>query len=91
MKPVGSSAEVPYEARIITATNRKLADEVTAGRFREDLFHRLNVIAVEVPPLRQRRDDIARLAEFFLGRFREELERPGLYFEPETRRRVLES
>ena len=84
VKPVGSSAEVPFEARIVTATNRKLAEEVKAGRFREDLFHRLNVITVEVPPLRERRSDIPHLAEFFLGRFREELGRPGLYFEPQT-------
>ncbi len=84
VKPVGSTAEVPFEARIVTATNRKLAEEVRAGRFREDLFHRLNVIAVEVPPLRDRREDIARLAQFFLARFREELGRPGLYFAPET-------
>ncbi len=84
VKPVGSSVEIPFEARIVTATNRKLAEEVRAGRFREDLFHRLNVITVEVPPLRERREDVARLAEFFLGRFREELGRPGLFFEPET-------
>jgi two-component system response regulator PilR (NtrC family) len=84
VKPVGSSSEVPFEARIIAATNRKLADEVKAGRFREDLFYRLNVIAIEVPPLRERRADIAHLAEFFLSRFRAELGRPGLRLEEET-------
>ncbi len=84
VKPVGSSAEVPFEARIVTATNRNLVEEVKAGRFREDLFHRLNVIAVEVPPLRERREDIPQLAEFFLGRLREELERPALRFHPDT-------
>ena len=78
VKPVGSTAEVPFEARIVAATNRKLVEEVRAGRFREDLFHRLNVITVEVPPLRDRREDIPALAEFFLSRFREELGRPGL-------------
>jgi two-component system response regulator PilR (NtrC family) len=83
VKPVGSSAEVPFEARIVTATNRKLADEVKAGRFREDLYHRLNVISIEVPPLRERRGDIPQLAEFFLARFREELGRPALTFTPE--------
>ena len=84
VKPVGSTSEIPFEARIVTATNRKLAEEVKAGRFREDLFHRLNVIAVEIPPLRERRGDIPHLAEFFLGHFREELGRPGLHFDPQT-------
>jgi two-component system response regulator PilR (NtrC family) len=84
VKPVGASTEVPFDARIVAATNRKLAEEVRAGRFREDLYHRLNVIAVEVPPLRERREDIRPLAQFFLSRFREELDRPALYFAPET-------
>jgi two-component system response regulator PilR (NtrC family) len=84
VKPVGSSNEVPFDARIVTATNRNLGEEVKAGKFREDLFHRLNVIAVEVPPLRSRQEDIPKLAEFFLARFRDELGRPGLHFEPET-------
>ncbi len=84
VKPVGASTEVAFDARIVAATNRKLAEEVRAGRFREDLYHRLNVIAVEVPPLRERRGDIRPLAQFFLSRFKEELDRPGLYFAPET-------
>ncbi len=83
VKPVGSTSEIPFEARIVAATNRKLAEEVRAGRFREDLFHRLNVITVEVPPLRERREDIPALAEFFLSRFREELARPGLRLMPD--------
>lgn len=84
VKPVGSSRELPFEARILAATNRNLADEVQAGRFREDLLFRLNVISVEVPPLRARPDDIPRLADFFLRRMADELGRPGLMFLPET-------
>ncbi len=84
VKPVGSSREVPFEARIVAATNRTLEDEVKAGRFREDLLFRLNIIPIEVPPLRQRPEDITVLATYFLARVAEELGRPGLSFAPET-------
>jgi len=86
VKPVGSSAEVPYSARVVAATNKQLDAEVQAGRFREDLFYRLNVITIDLPPLRDRREDIAGLAESFLVRMREELERPALRFSPEALR-----
>jgi two-component system, NtrC family, response regulator PilR len=84
VKPVGSSREVPFEARIVAATNRRLDDEVKAGRFREDLLFRLNVINIELPPLRARREDIRTLAQYFLGRVAEELGRPGLHFTEDT-------
>jgi two-component system, NtrC family, response regulator PilR len=80
VKPVGSSREVPFEARILAATNRRLDEEVKAGRFREDLFFRLNVINLELPPLRARREDIRPLSEYFLSRVSEDLGRPGLRF-----------
>ncbi len=84
VKPVGSSREVPFEARVLAATNRRLDEEVKAGRFREDLFFRLNVINIELPPLRARREDIRPLASFFLARFADELGRPGLRFTEEA-------
>jgi two-component system response regulator PilR (NtrC family) len=84
VRPVGSSSEVPFEARILAATNRRLEDEVRAGRFREDLFFRLNVIAIELPPLRDRRSEIRPLAGFFLQRVAADIGRPGLTFAPET-------
>ena len=84
VKPVGSSREVPFEARVLAATNRKMDEEVKAGRFREDLLFRLNVINIELPPLRSRREDIRMLATYFLGRVAEELGRPGLHFTEET-------
>jgi DNA-binding NtrC family response regulator len=64
--------------RIICATNRALADEVREGRFREDLFFRINVFPVTVPPLRARREDIDALADFFLQKFARELKKPSL-------------
>jgi len=86
VKPVGSASEVPFDARVVVATNRRLEVDVKAGRFREDLFYRLNVITIDLPPLRARPKDIPQLAEAFLARMREELERPSLRFGPETLR-----
>src|SRR5713226_9436346 len=84
VKPVGSSSEVPFQARVLAATNRHLESEVKAGRFREDLYYRLNVITIELPPLRKRREDIPALANFFLEQMKEELGKPGLKFSPGT-------
>lgn len=68
-EPVGSSKTVKVDVRIIAATNRTLEDEVKAGRFRADLFYRLNVLPLSNPPLRERKEDIPQLAMFFLSRF----------------------
>ncbi|HEY0006110.1 MAG TPA: sigma-54 dependent transcriptional regulator [Pyrinomonadaceae bacterium] len=64
--PLGSSAAVSFDARIICATNRDLEKEVAEGRFREDLFYRLNVIEIHLPPLRERREDIPLLVRHFI-------------------------
>ena len=66
---LGGTRRVPTDFRLVAATNRNLADEIKAGRFREDLYYRINVIEVTVPPLRERREDIPLLAAFFLERF----------------------
>lgn len=80
VKPVGGVEDIEIDARIVAATNRDLQAEVKAGRFREDLFYRLNVIQVKVPPLRERREDILVLAEYFLRKFAQEHGRPALAF-----------
>jgi DNA-binding NtrC family response regulator len=69
---VGGTKPIPVDVRIIAATNRDLDGDIKAGRFREDLYYRLNVVPVILPPLRERKEDIAELANFFLQRFAKE-------------------
>src|SRR5688572_3054794 len=66
---VGGQRPVKVDVRVLSATSRNLADEIGAGRFREDLFYRLNVVPVRIPPLRERREDIPELVNHFLARF----------------------
>ncbi|MFU8892535.1 MAG: sigma-54-dependent transcriptional regulator [Luteolibacter sp.] len=73
---VGSNQPIKVDVRLITATNQHLRDLVDAGKFREDLFFRLNVVRIEMPPLRERREDILLLASSFLKEFAEENGRP---------------
>jgi formate hydrogenlyase transcriptional activator len=68
-EPVGSNRSIRVDVRIIAATNRNLQDSINAGTFRSDLYYRLNVFPLEVPPLRERHSDISQLATFFLDRF----------------------
>jgi two-component system response regulator PilR (NtrC family) len=68
VRSIGAANEVPVDVRVLAATNRNVEDDVRAGRFRQDLYYRLNVIRVEVPPLRERREDVRPLAEHFLAR-----------------------
>lgn len=75
---VGGAQTLKADARVIAATNRDLERMVAEGAFREDLFYRLNVFPIRLPPLRERREDIAPLTAFFLEKFGRELGRPGL-------------
>src|ERR1700724_2926918 len=69
---VGESRTIHVDTRVIAATNQLLEDEIEAGRFRDDLYYRLNVVPIRLPPLRERREDIKDLALFFLNRYSEE-------------------
>ncbi len=87
-EPVGSSQTRKVDVRVIAATNRDLKAEISAGRFREDLYYRLSVFPVHVPPLRQRSDDIGILAEAFLRNFCQRAGRGLLDLTPEGIRRL---
>jgi two-component system, NtrC family, response regulator AtoC len=78
VRPVGGDEEQPFDARIIAATNRDLEGEVEEHRFREDLFYRINVVRIHVPPLRTRAGDILLLAQHFLERYAAQSRRPVL-------------
>jgi two-component system response regulator PilR (NtrC family) len=90
VRRVGGNADLAVSARIVAATNRELTEEVAAGRFREDLYYRLNVIQIRVPPLRARREDIPLFLAHFLARFSVEAGRGEIRLSPEAERRLLE-
>ncbi|MBF0427396.1 MAG: sigma-54-dependent Fis family transcriptional regulator [Magnetococcales bacterium] len=82
--PVGGRSAIPLDVRVIASTNRDLKSWAQSGKFREDLYYRLNVFPVKLPPLRQRPNDIGLLAEHFRKRFVEELGRNAIYFSKEA-------
>jgi transcriptional regulator with GAF, ATPase, and Fis domain len=84
--PVGSTRSVDVDVRVVAATNKDLAEEVKAGRFREDLFYRLQVVPVSLPALREREGDVELLAQHFITRHADELNRPGIAFSEEALR-----
>ena len=83
---VGGRQPIPIDARIITATNADLKKGMADGTFREDLFYRLAVVKIALPPLRDREDDIRLLAQFFLQRFADQAGKAGLAFDQEAMR-----
>jgi Nif-specific regulatory protein len=87
---VGGSQAIPVDTRVLAATNRQLAEAVRAGKFRQDLYYRLTVVTIDLPPLRERRDDVVPLAEFFLGQFGRDAGRPRLKLGAEAKRRLKE-
>jgi len=86
---VGGEEVIPIDVRVITATNRDLVREIAAGRFREDLYYRLNVVTLQVPPLRERKEDIPLLAVHFLKEFAEKNRKEIKGFTPRALDRML--
>ena len=89
VRPVGSDKEFPYDARVITASNRDLETEVAERRFREDLFYRINVLRIEVPPLRVRGNDVLLLAQYFLGQFSQQTAKSVIGLSPPVAEKLL--
>ncbi|MGC1273427.1 MAG: sigma-54-dependent Fis family transcriptional regulator, partial [Planctomycetaceae bacterium] len=85
---VGGSRSIPVDVRIVAATNTNLRELVRQNKFREDLYYRLSVVTQQMPPLRERPEDILPLAEHFLKHFSIQARRPGLTLSPEARRRL---
>ena len=90
IKRVGSTREVELDIRIIAATNENLSEAVEEGSFREDLYHRLNEFSIEVPPLRERKEDVLLFADYFLATANSELDKNVLEFADETKHVLLE-
>jgi DNA-binding NtrC family response regulator len=84
IRPDGAEREIPLNLRFLFATNADLASAVAAGRFRADLYHRVNVMRIEMPPLRERSEDIVELAALFMRQFATTLGMPGLALDEET-------
>jgi DNA-binding NtrC family response regulator len=90
LERVGSSRTLKVDVRVLSATNAELSTEVAAGRFRADLLYRLNAIEIHLPPLRERREDIAPLASFFLSNYSTKYRKQVAAFEPSAMRAILE-
>jgi DNA-binding NtrC family response regulator len=89
VRPVGAERDVPVDVRIIAATNRDLESAMEAGSFRPDLFYRINVIQIEVPPLRSRGADVLLLAQHFLEAFAAKMNKPVTGFQAAVAQRLM--
>lgn len=89
VKPVGGLEEIPVDVRILSATHKELEEEVQAGRFRQDLYYRLNVIKLDVPPLRERQEDILLLTDVFMRRITERWQANPIALSPAARDALL--
>jgi two-component system response regulator PilR (NtrC family) len=88
VRPLGSTEESDVDVRVIAATNKDFAKEIAEGRFREDLYYRLSVIPIHLPPLRERREDIPLLVRSFLDRYSKSMGKKIEGIEPEAMRRL---
>ena len=89
VRPVGSNEEIPFVTRIVAASHRDLQEEVKSRRFREDLLNRINVVQIDVPPLRERTGDVLKLASFFLRRSSQHSGKGEMYLPPVVAERLL--
>jgi len=87
--PLGSDTPVSVDVRVIAATNKDLKEEVRAGRFREDLFYRIHVIPIELPPLKDRKEDIPPLVEYFIKKYRDRLGKEIQSITPAAMRKLM--
>jgi DNA-binding NtrC family response regulator len=90
LRPVGGDQEVGFDVRLVSATNRDIESAIAAGSFRDDLFYRLNVVQVTLPPLRSRGSDVLLLAQHFLARFAQSSGKPVSGIAPECAERMLD-
>ena len=91
VRPVGSSIPVPVDVRIISATHRNLEEAIENKQFREDLYYRLNVVSLDLPPLHERKEDIPLLAEHFIQTLSGDSDKPAKRFSPEAMRILVEA
>ncbi len=87
--PLGSNKPVKFDARILTASNKNLKDEIEKGNFREDLFYRIHVIVLDLPPLRERKEDLPDLAGFFLTKYATQMQKKIIGFSPAASQKLL--
>jgi len=90
LRRLGGDDQIAVDVRIVTATNRRIDEEVAAHNFREDLYYRLNVVQIEVPSLRDRKDDIEMIATYYLGHYRKKFKKPYLHFTPDAFRKMTD-
>src|SRR4029079_12781778 len=86
---LGGTRTIRVDVRLITATNRNLAQMVANGQFREDLYYRLNVVSIEMPPLRERKEDIPHLAQFFIKKYAAELKKKVEGLTPDAQKLLM--
>jgi DNA-binding NtrC family response regulator len=89
VRPLGANRSLPLDLRLLSATHRNLSEEVAAGRFREDLFYRIAVVSLELPPLRERAEDIPELAHAILARLAREAGREPPELTPDALRSLM--
>jgi len=90
VRPVGGNTESPFDARIVAASNRELKEEVEEKRFRADLYYRINVVRIVLPPLREREGDVLELAAHFLAQHAAERHTPPIQLSPEVARKLMD-